>query len=91
MGLFQFLPMPFGLSGVPASFQWLMDEVCRGLPFATSSSPMKAPLVNVPIGKAQEMIAVDVLEVPVSHHNNWYLLLIQEYFMKWVEAVPLPD
>ena len=28
--------MPFGLSGAPASFQWLMDEVCRGLPLATS-------------------------------------------------------
>ena len=33
MGLFQVCRMPFGFSGAPASFQRLMDKVCRGLPF----------------------------------------------------------
>lgn len=37
------------------------------------------------------MIAVDVLEVQVSYQNNRYLLVIQDYFTKWAEAVPLPD
>ena len=34
LGLFHFQTMPFGLCGAPATFQWLMDQVIRGLPFA---------------------------------------------------------
>ena len=37
------------------------------------------------------MIAVDILEVPVSQHNNQYLLVIQDYMTKWAEAVPIPN
>ena len=36
LGLFQFRRMPFGLSGAPASFQRLMDKICRDLPFTTT-------------------------------------------------------
>ena len=34
MGLFEFLRLPSGLTGSPGTFQWLMDRVLRGLPFA---------------------------------------------------------
>ena len=37
------------------------------------------------------MLAVDVLAVPPSFNNNRYLLVIQDYFTKWVEAIPLLD
>ena len=37
------------------------------------------------------MIAVDILEVPVSQHNKRYLLVIQDYMTKWAEAVPIPN
>ena len=53
--------------------------------------PPRAPLVNTPIGKPWQMLAIDILEVPVSSKNNRYLLVIMDYFTKWVEAVPLPD
>jgi len=37
------------------------------------------------------MLAADVLEVPVSHQNHCYLLVVMDYFTKWVEAIPLCD
>ena len=37
------------------------------------------------------MIAVDIIEVPISSNNNRYLLVVQDYFTKWAEAIPLPD
>ena len=55
------------------------------------SIPQKASMYSIPIGKPWEMIIVDVLEVPASYQNNRYLLVIQDYFTKWVEAIPLPD
>ena len=53
--------------------------------------PQKAPLINVPIGRPWQVIAVDILEVPVSCHNNRYLLVIQDFFTKWPEVIPPPD
>ena len=37
------------------------------------------------------MIAVDILEVPLSSRNSSYLLVVQDYFAKWADATPLPD
>ena len=54
-------------------------------------SPFKAPLVSLPIGQPWEMIAVDVLQVPMSYQHNKYLLVVQDYFTKWAEAIPMLD
>ena len=32
--------------------------------------PSRAPLINIPISRPWEMITVDILEVPISSHNN---------------------
>ena len=53
--------------------------------------PQKAPMSSISIGQPWEMIVVDVLEVLVSYHNNRYLLVIQDYFTKWGEAIPMQD
>lgn len=34
--------------------------------------PSKAPMVDMPVGWPWQMIAVDVLKVPLSTHNNKY-------------------
>ena len=53
--------------------------------------PSKAPVTSMPIGKPWQMVAVDVLTVPVSQKGNRYLLVVQDYFTKWADAIPLPD
>ena len=68
-----------------------IDKYCRECAACQSTKPpVNAPLVNVPIGKAWEMVTVDILEVPVSHHNNRYLLVVQDYMTEWEEAIPIP-
>ena len=47
-----------------------------------------APMTSVLIGKPWQIVAADILEVPVSSNNNHYLLVVQDYFTKWVEVVP---
>ena len=54
-------------------------------------APTPAPLTNIPIGGPWQMLAADILEVPVSRHQNKYLLVVMDYFTKWAEAVPLRD
>ena len=66
-------------------------ENCSVRQASKQPSPQKAPLINIPVGKPCKMIAVDILKVPLSSQNNCYLLVIQDYFTKWVEAIPLPD
>ena len=34
---------------------------------------------------------MDILEVPLSSHNNRYSLVVQDYFTKWATAIALPD
>ena len=48
-------------------------------------------MVNTPIGNPWEMLAVDILEVPLSRNNHPYLLVVMDYFTKWADAIPLRD
>ena len=71
-----------------------IDQYCKECTIcqvSKSPSPQKAPLQNIPIGKPWEMVAIDILQVPISSHSNQYLLVIQDYFTKWAEAIPIPD
>jgi len=47
------------------------------------SMPQRAPLTSLPIGRPWQMIAVNILEVPLSVNNNRYLLVVQDYYTKY--------
>ena len=64
---------------------------CQKCQSSKSSMPSRAPLTNLPIGRSWQMAAIDILQVPLSTHNNKYLLVIQDYFTKWADAIPLQN
>jgi len=71
-----------------------VEQYCRSCTTYQQSKlsmPPRAPLQNIPVGQPWQMVAVDILQVPLSTNNNRYLLVLQDYFTKWADAVPLPD
>ncbi len=45
---------------------------------------VRQPLVPIPVG-------VDVLQLPVTHKGNRYVVCFVDYLTKWVEAFPMAD
>ena len=76
--------------GMASDVQQYCQE-CNTCQQSKLTSPIRAPLSNIPIGNPWEMLAVDILEVPVSRNNYRYLLVVMDYFTKWADAIPLRD
>ena len=53
--------------------------------------PVKAPLINTPIGRTMQLLQVDVLEVSMSLNGKCYLLVIEDSFTKWLECYPMSN
>ena len=66
-------------------------RVCTNCQQAKLSLPQQASITNIPIGRPWQVIAVDILEVPVSSHNNRYFVVVQYYFTKWAATIPMKD
>lgn len=70
---------------------WCMKcDVCA----AKKAPPrkLKAPLQQYNVGAPFERIAIDVLgPLTRSKRGNKFLLVIGDYFSKWMEAIPIPD
>ena len=64
---------------------------CTNCQKSKLSMPQRASPTSLPIGQPWQMIAVDVLEDPLSANNNRYLLVVQDCYTKWADAIPLPD
>ena len=67
----------------------MLPRQCVTCQRSQATKPVKAPLQSIPIGRPWEMIAMDILEVPMSYHHNKYLLVVQDYFTKWAMAIPI--
>ena len=67
----------------------MKSTVCRQAKLLT---PVKAPLMSLPVGSPWEMLVVDVLELPLFTNGNCYLLVVQDYFTKWTQCqIKRPD
>ena len=45
-------------------------------------TPTLGPMPNVPIEVPWQILAGEILEAPISHHHNRYLLVVKDYFTK---------
>ena len=64
---------------------------CTTCQITKAPANQAAPLQPIVASRPWEMVAVDILKVPMSSRGNQYLLVIQDYFSKWPFAIPLPD
>ncbi len=66
-------------------------QTCRKCQVTKAPKPQPAPLQPIIASRPWELVAVDILKVPMSSTGNQYLLVAQDYFSKWPFAQAIPD
>ncbi|KAI4871629.1 hypothetical protein NFI96_008439, partial [Prochilodus magdalenae] len=52
---------------------------------------MRAPLKTIIATSPFQKVAADILELPITSHGNRYVLVVQDYFSKYVNLYAIPD
>jgi len=53
--------------------------------------PIRPPLEPIPVGGPFHRLGVDVLQLPVTHRGNRYVVCFVDYLTKWAEAFAVAD
>ena len=54
--------------------------------------PLRAALNDYRVGAPMDRVAIDIMgPLPISQSGNSYLLVLGDYFTRWMEAYPIPD
>lgn len=71
--------------------RWCKEcDTCQRIKGPTDKT--KAPLTQLPVGAPMDRVAADVMgPFEVTPRGNQYVLVITDYFTKWVEAYPMKD
>ena len=64
---------------------------CTRCQYTKSPPNQPAPLQPVIASRPWELVAVDILKIPMSPQGNQYILVAQDYFSKWPFAQGMPD
>ena len=79
----------------PGHFNAVRDwcQTCPDCASRKSQAPRRrAPLGTITAGYPTQIMAVDLLgPLPESHSGNSYVMVVGDYFTRWMEALPIPN
>ena len=79
----------------PGHFNDVRDWCLTCQACATRKTPVparRAPLGTITAGYPTQIMAVDILgPLPESPNGNSYILVVGDYFTRWMEALPIPN